>query len=112
MDKFYVIFAVPLHLDDFVVIAILSNGEDADKLISQTKESGRFRAVASPQHLEMSVILEFLVKDRLMQLHEPLMRIVKSLDLLEVHPTVQKLLDIESRLAGRKTILDPEGVKK
>jgi uncharacterized protein with PIN domain len=77
MEKFYVIHAMPFHLDEFVVIGILSKEQEANTFKSEAESSGRFACVASPQHLEMSVILELLIRDRLMQLHDPIMKIAE-----------------------------------
>lgn len=78
MSKFFVVFAVPNHADDFEIAAIFTIENDASAFVDEQGRSGKFRAVAKPQHLEMSVILDLLVRDRLRELAGPIAKLAAS----------------------------------
>lgn len=78
MSKFFVVFAVPNHTDDFEISGIFTKKDDAVTFVEQSKLSGDFLAVATPQHLEMSAILGLLVRDRLRELAAPIAKLAAS----------------------------------
>ena len=78
MSKFFVVFAVPNRADDFEICGIFTNKKDANAFVEQSKLSGDFLAVPTPQHLEMSAILDLLVRDRLRELAAPIAKLAAS----------------------------------
>jgi hypothetical protein len=80
MAKFFTVFAVPNHSDDYEVAGVFTDSDDADAFVSDAGQEGSgFLAVAHPQHLEMPVILELLVKDRLRELAEPIAKLASAM---------------------------------
>lgn len=97
MAKFFVVGAMQIGSDDFEVAGIFTRQFDADTFISEHERSGEYFAVAPPpRHLEMAVILDMLVRDRLRDLAEPIAKLAAT-----VMPNVE--------LSGQTAGLSPEG---
>lgn len=78
MSKYFAIFAAPNHADSFELAGVLTGEADAKQFATRLEQSGKYQAVAPPEHLEMHVILDQLVKDRLRELAEPIQRLAAS----------------------------------
>ena len=76
MNKYHVVIAVVNHDDDWGVIGIFTKENDAEEFIAEKKKSGKFASVVNPQLLEMPVIIDLLVRDRLKELAEPLIKLL------------------------------------
>lgn len=77
--RFFVVFAVPRHADDFELVGIFSKNSDADAFIEEKLQSKMFLAVGSPQELDMPEIIDILVKDRLRELAEPIAKLAMTI---------------------------------
>jgi hypothetical protein len=78
MSKFFVVFAVPNHADDFEITGVFTNEADATTFADELNLSRKFQAVGRPQHLEMPEILDILVRDRLRELAVPIAKLAAS----------------------------------
>ena len=78
MSKFFVVFAVPNHADDFEITGVFTNKADAATFVDGLRLSRKFQAVGRPQHLEMPAILDILVRDRLRELAVPIAKLAAS----------------------------------
>lgn len=81
MAKFYAVEAYLNHSDDYELVGIFSKEDEANQFAEELRKSGRCAGVVSPQHLEMPVILEILVRDRLRELAEPIRAIAVGMGL-------------------------------
>lgn len=78
MTKFYAVHAVPTNADDFELVGVLTNQIDVAQFRDDLEKSGKYACVAPQQHLEMNVILEILVRDRLRELAEPIIALAAA----------------------------------
>ena len=76
MNKYHVVMAVAHHDDDWGVIGVFTKENDAAEFIADQEKSGKFACVVRPQLLEMPVIIDLLVRDRLKEIAEPLIKLL------------------------------------
>lgn len=80
MNKFYTVEAVPNDLDKFLIIGIFTYQHDAHEFGAEAQKSGRYLCVAPLlEHLEMAVIIDRLVSQRLGEMAGPLAKLVDIL---------------------------------
>jgi hypothetical protein len=76
--RFFVVFAVPRHADDFELVGIFSKKSDADAFFEEKLKSKMFLGGCT-QALDMPEIIDLLVRDRLRELAEPIAKLAMTI---------------------------------
>lgn len=78
MSCFFCVHGIPVNADEYEIIGVFTNSEDADSFSSESKRSGRFLTVGDTECLEMPLILDLLVRDRLKELAAPIIKLAAT----------------------------------
>lgn len=78
MSCFFCVHGVQVHADEYEIIGVFTKSEDANSFSSESKRSGRFLTVGSVECVEMPLILDLLVRDRLKELAAPIIKLAAT----------------------------------
>ena len=78
MSYFFCVHAIKKHSDEFEIVGVFTNQEDANQFAAERIQSGEFLSALWDGCFEMPLILDLLVRDRLKELAAPIIKLAAT----------------------------------